>query len=91
MDGVIWARREAPGAPPCHEGLRRRRTRPDAHDSELAEYLGVKPQVIYDLRRGGEGPRGFHVGKELRYCVPEIKAWLESRSDPLRERAADAR
>ncbi|MEU1970890.1 helix-turn-helix domain-containing protein [Microbacterium sp. NPDC019599] len=58
--------------------------------SELAEYLGVKPQVIYDLRRTGEGPRGFHVGKELRYCVPEIRAWLESRADPSRGSAARA-
>lgn len=59
--------------------------------SELAEYLGVKTQVIYDLRRTGEGPRGFRIGKELRYRVPEIRAWLESRSDPVRGSAANAR
>jgi len=59
--------------------------------SELADYLHVKPQVIYDLRRAGDGPRGYHVGKELRYCVPEIRAWLESRADPLRGSAAHAR
>lgn len=59
--------------------------------SQLAEYRRVKPQVIYDLRRTGEDPRGYHVGKELRYGVPEIRAWLESRADPVRGSVAHVR
>ncbi|WP_210480684.1 AlpA family transcriptional regulator [Naasia sp. SYSU D00948] len=52
--------------------------------SELAEYLGVAPQAIYDLRTSGRGPRAVHVGRELRYRVSEIEAWIERLSDPVR-------
>ncbi|WP_210479604.1 AlpA family transcriptional regulator [Naasia sp. SYSU D00948] len=51
---------------------------------ELAEYLGVAPQAIYDLRCDGRGPRAVHVGRELRYRVSEIEAWIERMSEPER-------
>lgn len=35
--------------------------------SELAEYLGVHVQAIYDLRAAGRGPAGIHVGREIRF------------------------
>ena len=44
--------------------------------SELAGYLGVPVQTIHDLRHCHRGPRGFRVGRELRYRVSEIDAWL---------------
>ena len=44
--------------------------------TELCEYLHVSPQTIYDLRSQGRGPRGFRVGRELRFRVSEIEAWL---------------
>lgn len=59
--------------------------------SELADYLKVSRQVIYDLRHDGRGPRGIHVGKELRYSVSEIRAWLERRSDPVAGESGHAR
>ncbi len=34
--------------------------------SELAEYLGVHVQAIYDLRTDGRGPSGIRVGREIR-------------------------
>lgn len=52
--------------------------------SELAGYLGVAPQAIYDLRCDGRGPRAVHVGRELRYRVSEIEAWIERMSEPQR-------
>ena len=52
--------------------------------SELAARLGVTVQTIYDLRSQGRGPRGFRVGRELRFRVSEIDAWL------ARMEAADA-
>jgi predicted DNA-binding transcriptional regulator AlpA len=55
---------------------------------ELAEYLGVAPQAIYDLRTAGRGPRAVHVGRELRYRVSEIqRGWIASpiRSAPETE------
>ncbi len=44
--------------------------------SELCEQLQVSAQTIYDLRSQGRGPRGFRVGRELRFRVSEIEAWL---------------
>ena len=44
--------------------------------SELAAELGVSVQAIYDLRSQGRGPRGFRVGRELRFRVSEVEAWL---------------
>ncbi len=44
--------------------------------SELCQHLRVSAQTIYDLRCPGRGPRGFRVGRELRFRVTEIEAWL---------------
>lgn len=44
--------------------------------SELAAHLGVPVQTIHDLRHTGRGPRGFRVGRELRYRLSEIQTWL---------------
>ncbi|MFC6046210.1 helix-turn-helix transcriptional regulator [Nocardioides hankookensis] len=44
--------------------------------SELAADLGVSVQTLYDLRSQGRGPRGFRVGRELRFRVTEVEAWL---------------
>jgi excisionase family DNA binding protein len=44
--------------------------------SELCAQLQVCAQTIYDLRSQGRGPRGFRVGRELRFRVSEIDAWL---------------
>jgi excisionase family DNA binding protein len=53
--------------------------------SELAEYLGVHVQAIYDLRTDGRGPSGIRVGREIRYRVSDVVCWL----DGLREPSAD--
>lgn len=52
--------------------------------SQLADYLGVCPQTLYDLRSQGRGPRGFRVGRELRFRLGEVEDWL------ARMEAADA-
>ncbi|MEP7088920.1 MAG: helix-turn-helix domain-containing protein [Nocardioidaceae bacterium] len=44
--------------------------------SELCAQLQVSAQTIYDLRSQGRGPRGFRVGRELRFRASEIEAWL---------------
>lgn len=44
--------------------------------SQLAGQLGVSVQTLYDLRSQGRGPRGFRVGRELRFRVSEVDAWL---------------
>jgi len=44
--------------------------------SQLAAQLGVSVQTLYDLRSQGRGPRGFRVGRELRFRVSEVDTWL---------------
>lgn len=59
-------------------------TRITAHDaiepvltlSQLAAHLSVGVQTLYDLRSKGRGPRGFRVGRELRFRESEVDAWL---------------
>ncbi len=45
--------------------------------SELAEYLGVNVQAIYDLRADRRGPAGVRVGRELRFRVSDVRGWLD--------------
>lgn len=45
--------------------------------SELADYLGVQVQAIYDLRTDGRGPSGIRVGREIRYRVSDVRHWLD--------------
>lgn len=54
--------------------------------SELAEYLRVDVQAIYDLRLHHRGPKGVRVGRELRFRVSDVKRWL----DGMREADAAA-
>lgn len=53
--------------------------------AELAECLDVSVQTLYDLRSQGRGPRGFRVGRQLRFRLSEIDTWLARMED------ADAR
>jgi len=50
--------------------------------SELAEYLGVHVQAIYDLRNDGRGPSGFRVGREIRYRISDVRHWLDNLHEP---------
>ena len=46
--------------------------------SELADYLGINVQAIYDLRCDRRGPAGIRVGRELRYRATDVRHWLEA-------------
>ncbi|WP_231917826.1 helix-turn-helix domain-containing protein [Microbacterium pygmaeum] len=50
--------------------------------SELADYLGVHAQAIYDLRAAGRGPAGLRVGREIRYRISDVKRWLDHLHEP---------
>ncbi|MGW9629875.1 helix-turn-helix domain-containing protein [Agromyces sp. NPDC055520] len=50
--------------------------------SELAEYLGVHVQAIYDLRTDGRGPAGIRVGREMRFRVSDVLRWLDDLHEP---------
>lgn len=61
--------------------------------SELAAHLGVPQQTLYDLRHQGRGPRGFRVGRELRFRAAEVRDWLAEMEaqDAVRQRPDTAR
>ncbi|WP_239453421.1 MULTISPECIES: helix-turn-helix domain-containing protein [Microbacterium] len=50
--------------------------------SELADYLRVDVQAIYDLRCHDRGPKGVRVGRELRFRVSDVKSWLDAMREP---------
>lgn len=54
--------------------------------SELAARLCVSVQTLYDLRSQGRGPRGFRVGRQLRFRVSEIDGWLARMEEADAER-----
>ena len=54
--------------------------------AQLAAQLGVTVQTLYDLRSQGRGPRGFRVGRELRFRVSEVDSWLARREADDAER-----
>lgn len=48
---------------------------------ELAGYLGVPTKTLYAWRYRREGPRGFRVGRHLRYRWRDVQAWIEEQLD----------
>lgn len=49
---------------------------------EVADYLGIPRGTLYAWRYKGEGPRGFRVGKHVRFRAEDIEAWLADQADP---------
>ena len=48
---------------------------------ELAEYLGVPVQTIYDWRLSGKAPRAFKLGKHLRFALSDVRDWLDAQRE----------
>lgn len=48
---------------------------------ELADYLGVPAKTLYAWRYRREGPRGFRVGRHLRYRWSDVQLWIEEQLD----------
>lgn len=46
---------------------------------DVAEYLDVPVKTIYTWRYHGDGPRGFRVGRHLRFRWNDVEAWVEQR------------
>ena len=44
---------------------------------DLAEYLGVPATTLYQWRYRREGPRGFRVGRHIRYQWSDVTDWIE--------------
>lgn len=50
----------------------------------LAESLGIPIRTLYMWRSRGVGPRGYKIGKHVRYKAQDVEEWLETRSDEAR-------
>lgn len=44
---------------------------------EVADYLGVSKNTVYQWRCRGYGPVGRRVGKHVRYVPDEVEAWYK--------------
>lgn len=54
--------------------------RPVTHltPQDLAARVGVPVATVYNWRSSGYGPRGFRVGKYLRYRLADVEAWEDA-------------
>ena len=43
---------------------------------ELSEYLGVPVSTIYVWNMKGTGPKGYRVGKYVRYFRSDVNKWI---------------
>ena len=73
--GAPWTRVRAPGVVDTNLAGTSA-TQPAMTLSELAAHLSVSTQALCGLRSKGRGPRGFRVGRQLRFRMSEIEAWL---------------
>ncbi|WP_189037059.1 helix-turn-helix transcriptional regulator [Streptomyces daqingensis] len=48
---------------------------------DLAELLGIPVETVYQWRRKHTGPRGFRVGRHLRFDPEDVRAWVASRME----------
>lgn len=54
--------------------------RPLATPEQVAEYLNVPLNTVYDWRRKRTGPRASKVGVHLRYRWSDVEQWLDERA-----------
>lgn len=45
---------------------------------ELADYLDVPLKTIYAWRYRGRGPRGFRVGRHVRFRLTDVQLWVSN-------------
>jgi excisionase family DNA binding protein len=46
--------------------------------ADVARLLGVPVKTVLTWRHKGTGPRGFRVGKHVKYRPQDVSTWLES-------------
>lgn len=44
---------------------------------DVAEYLGIPEQTLYQWRTKGYGPPGRRVGKYVRYRADDVVEWFD--------------
>lgn len=49
---------------------------------QLAAFLNITTQTLYDWRSEGKGPVAIKVGALVRYRLADVEAWLEAHREP---------
>ena len=49
-------------------------------NKQAADILGVNYLTLQNLRSTGKSPRYVKVGRNVRYRISELKAWLEAQT-----------
>lgn len=57
-------------------GLRSAAESPVWGAQELADYFDVPLKTIYAWRYRGQGPRGFRVGRHVRFRLTDVQLWV---------------
>jgi predicted DNA-binding transcriptional regulator AlpA len=47
---------------------------------DLAALLGITVKAVYAHRYRGTGPRGFRVGKCVKFRPADVRTWLEAQA-----------
>ncbi|MFJ3312928.1 helix-turn-helix transcriptional regulator [Micrococcus endophyticus] len=63
--------------------------RPLWSPADVAAFAGVPVKTVYTWRTTGTGPRGFRVGKHVRYRAEDVEAWVAEQIE--KDDAEDAR
>lgn len=50
---------------------------------ELSRALGLSRTGLYSLCRRGELPAGIRIGHSRRWCVSEVKDWLQAKKGEI--------
>ncbi|CAM5526006.1 hypothetical protein STANM337S_04097 [Streptomyces tanashiensis] len=48
---------------------------------DVAELLGVPIETIYQWRRKRTGPRGFRVGRHVRFDPTDVQTWVQAQME----------
>nr|WP_221219438.1 helix-turn-helix domain-containing protein [Prauserella isguenensis] len=46
--------------------------------NDVADYLGIPKNTLYQWRSKGYGPTGRRVGKYVRYRADDVDAWFDN-------------
>lgn len=49
--------------------------------AQVAEALGVSRKTVYAWRTTRRGPRGYRIGRFVRFRESDVLTWLESQRD----------
>jgi len=50
--------------------------------AEVAHTFRLNAGRLRNLRCQGLGPRGFKIGKSVRFRLADVRAWLDAQADP---------